>query len=232
MHPAPALRDTDLSGIDHLGELRYRVAGDLVPAPVGQAVFRSAFGTAYGLMVESSVLDAGVFMSARIAHGEIRHRGLLPVVRQRGEQSEPRSAVGACRERIPFAPSGRSHLLQTVVADGSIGGYTDASAPVLRMDYGETVAVRHRMIDDLQGFDLRQRRKFLQESILEKYRIINVYHDSGAVVPNPPFKSQRHGDPLHGRSETDALHSAPDDDAHETANLYEIIYCCITHGMV
>src|ERR1051326_4866778 len=72
-----------------------------------QFQMRSAIRTGVWLRMETPVARVVIFGLTKPAHDEAFHRSVGAVVGQRLDDAEPRSAIGAVRERIAVAPVGR-----------------------------------------------------------------------------------------------------------------------------
>src|SRR6266581_1342709 len=98
----------------------------LTAGPVCEPQARPARRAGIGLGVKATIRRVFVLGAARSAHGEGRHGGERPVVRDGSDDGVARSAVGAVNEGIAIAAvPGVEQFLQALLADVTIRGDLD-----------------------------------------------------------------------------------------------------------
>ncbi len=217
VHAPPALGDADDPSVQLLREIRHRiVAGDALPPPVQNVVFRPAPGAADRLVVEPPGGRVVVLVAAVGAHREVVHGRLGAVVWQVIDDGEPGPAVGAVGERIEVAPSAwREHLSLAVVAHRRVVRDADPPLPGRAGNDAESNTCLLVAFQDLDGIEAGEGRQFVAKPLDERIGIaIDDDDHVGAVVLDPPVEVHGGRDAVHRRPEAHSLHYAAHDDPH------------------
>ena len=167
-------------------------------------------------------MDIAVFAAAVRAHGELPHRGLVPVIGEIAHDSVARAAVRAVDERIAVTPVvGLGKLPRAVRTDRNIRGDErgirgDAALPNRKI----RIARRFAGHPGFYGFHAGERRRILPNPVKEPPDRIRIalhfgLHAAGGIA-RPAAQSARFGEPVQERTEPDPLHNPADlhPDAH------------------
>src|ERR1019366_6055843 len=176
---------------------------------------RTARRAGVRLGVEAPVGGVLILGAALLAHGEARHGGVRPVVRDVADDGVPRAAVGAIGESVP---------VPAVARIGAIGQARGAGGDV-RRDQRELAGLRHARTDAEfavagggQGshdpiLDPRQRRMLatqrFQETLDRRRCAFHFRDQAGGIVQNVPRQGQALRQVVHKRTEPHPLYNPP-----------------------
>ena len=186
--------------------------------PIHNVYFRSAIVAAYRLRIVSPGLGIIVFLRTFRTHGKFLHTGPFPVIGQRVQDRQPRTAAGAVDERMLIPPVLRIiHLLDAFITDGDIRRYKDLALGLFALN--DLKGGKGRWIRCFFHIHFKDRRSFRRpvfQGIQERVHLFPVplcedLH-VGTFVAHRSGDPRLHGMPAHRRPEPHALHDPVDTD--------------------
>jgi hypothetical protein len=171
------------------------------------------------LRVKPAVVRVIVFRLTRGTHPERAHRSVRPVIGQRFDDAEPRATVRAIGERIAKAAVGRiEDFALTIWTRRHIGQDERRLAAASFTGADHKSLVTHSVEPrSLATLDETARRFLGCESVAEiiqlPQRALDFDADALRRIVHPTGQTEFDGEPIDKRSETDALHRAPDHQA-------------------
>src|SRR5688572_18610017 len=135
-----------------------------------QAVLRPAFGTRHRLRMKPSIARIEILGATRRTELPRRHRGSLPIVRERRDHGKARPAIRAVDVRVCEAPrAGVAHFLETIVTQRQIGRDRNRwRRHRLASPYDELIHSGWRGFDGIERDDLRRWRRLRPYRVRER----------------------------------------------------------------
>ena len=193
-----------------------------LPEPIAAPLFEPAPPPVKDLPPLTGAVERIVVLGrARVAHREVGHGGGEPVVGQAGDDGVPRTAVGACDERVAEPAIGRvAKFAQTVRTDRDVGRNERAGARVPGtaghdLERGGT-AWRHRVHGDVidAGHRWRIGAHGRHGRVDGTRRAFEFTMHRAGVVENQAGHAVARSHPGDGGPKTDTLNDADDIHAH------------------
>jgi hypothetical protein len=164
--------------------------------------------------MEAAIVRCGIFTLTLGTHDEIGHAGAFPIIWERADHSETRSAQGARDERIQVTRIFAIHeFLNALVAyrhvrrdrsDGSFAVKAGADLE-LRLTQRRDVTYAHVL-------DFAWKRDHFRKVALEPVALdgiaLNFYDDTSRGIKHPAGKAQIEGEPVHGGTTADPLENS------------------------
>ena len=131
----------DSTIVNHLSRIR-----NSLPATLGSADqihLRTTLIAAHRLRIVTPRLRIIIFFRTIRAHRKLLHAGTFPIVRQRIQNCQPRSAAGTVDKRMQIPPIFRIvHFFLTLITDGNIWRNKNLAFCLFTLDNVKSIKLR------------------------------------------------------------------------------------------